>query len=344
MANRGLRIAVSLLAAAFFLFLFFRKLDLAQIARHMGEARPFWMIMAVACQGAHLLLRSTRWRLLLSPMKPGIRLYSLFSTTAIGYLLSFVFFRIGEVLRPLMLASRERISGSGALATCVLERLMDLLSVMLLFGFYLIFLFRMPAGGTGAVDMEQVRSAGLMAGVLALASFPILYLMVHYRHRLFDALDRRFAGKNALLPRLLHSFLGGFDVVKGGKVFTLAWAQSIAIWLVITLSIWCSLRAFDLGLSFGDSLMMLALLNIGIAVPTPGAVGSYEYMGQLGLENIFGVEPNRAAAAILVTHALAIGPVIIIGILLVWKEGMSLAGLTRMPQQPAAPGGAEPVP
>ncbi len=344
MASRGLRIALSIVAAAIFLFLFFRKLDLAEIARHMGEARPIWMVLAIACQGLHLLLRSTRWRLLLSPLKPDIRFYGLFSATAIGYLLSFVFFRIGEVLRPIMLAQREGISKTGALATCVLERLMDLLSVVLLFGFYLIFLFRMPAAGTGAVDMEQVRRAGLTVGALALLSFPILYLVVHYRHRIFAALDRRGGGGTSLLPRLLHSFLGGFDVVRGGRVFTWAWLQSIAIWVVITLSIWCSLQAFDLGLSPGDCLMMLALLNIGIAVPTPGAVGSYEYMGQLGLVDIFAVEPNRAAAAILVTHALAIGPVIIVGILLVWKEGMSLAGLTRIPAGSAAPGSPEAAP
>jgi uncharacterized membrane protein YbhN (UPF0104 family) len=115
-----------------------------------------------------------------------------------------------------------------------------------------------------------------------------------------------------------------------------AWAQSYAIWIAIAATIWASLKAFDLDLRFVDSLFMLALLNIGIAAPTPGGVGSYEYMGQLGLVEVFGVEPNRAAAAILVTHAFAIGPVILLGIVLLWREGLSVRSLVRSPQEAGA--------
>src|SRR5262245_7471450 len=224
MNKRGLRIALSFLAAAVFLYLFFRKLELGLVLEHMKQARPEWLAMAVLFQLVHLTLRSLRWRNLLTPMKERIGFYNLFATTAIGYLLSFVFFRVGEVLRPMMLGQRERISKSGALATCVLERLMDSLTVALLFGVYLIFLFNPPAAGTGTLDMRQVRQGGMLLGLGTLAVFPVLYLLVHYRQRIFERLDRR-SGSDALLPRLLHSFLGGFDAVKSGRVFALAWAQ-----------------------------------------------------------------------------------------------------------------------
>jgi uncharacterized protein (TIRG00374 family) len=126
--------------------------------------------------------------------------------------------------------------------------------------------------------------------------------------------------------------------MKGLAPLTLAWAQSFTIWVAVAASIWASLAAFGLDLRFVDSLFMLALLNIGIAAPTPGGVGSYEYMGQLGLVQVFGVEPNHAAAAILVTHAFSIGPVIVLGIGLLWREGLSMRALTSMPSE--APGAA----
>jgi len=333
MNKRGLRIALSFLAAAVFLYLFFRKLELGRVLEHMRSARLEWLALAVVFQLVHLTLRTLRWRVLLTPMKRGVGFYNLFATTAIGYLLSFVFFRVGEVLRPMMLGQREKISKSGALATCVLERLMDSLSVALLFGVYLIFLFDPPGGGTGALPMRQVRQGGLILGLGTLAIFPLLYLLVHYRQRIFERLDRRSGSANALLPKLLHSFLGGFDAVKDGRVFALAWLQSIAIWLVITGSIWASLQAFDLSVGYGDSLVMMGLLTIGIAAPTPGGMGSYEYLGQLGLVSLFGVESNRAAATILVTHAFAIGPVIIIGIILLWKEGLSFRSLSAFTRE-----------
>ncbi|HZI93651.1 MAG TPA: lysylphosphatidylglycerol synthase transmembrane domain-containing protein [Patescibacteria group bacterium] len=333
MKKRGLRITLSFLAAAVFLYLFFSKLELGRVVEHVRSAKVGWLAAAVAFQMAHLTLRSLRWQILLAPMKRRVSFYNVFSTTAIGYLLSFIFFRVGEVLRPMMLGQREKISKSGALATCVLERLMDSLSVALLFGIYLIFLFDPPATGTGALPMREVRQAGLVLGLGTLAIFPLLYLLVHFRQRLFEWLDRRSGGADSLVPRMLHSFLGGFDAVKDGWIFALAWVQSIGIWLVITGSIWASLRAFDLGVGFGDSLFMMGLLTIGIAMPTPGGVGSYEYLGQLGLVNVFGIESNHAAATILVTHAFAIGPVIVIGIILLWREGVSFRSLSEFTRE-----------
>ena len=327
--KRGLRIAFSFILAVFLLWLFFRKLEFRHVLDGMKEARPAWLALAVVMQLVHLTVRSLRWRLLLSPLKERIGFYNLFSTTAIGYLLSFVLFRVGEVVRPFMLGDREGISKSGALATCVLERLMDFLTVAFLFGVFMIVLFQPPAVPSGELDLEQVRTAGLWFGVVTVASFPLLYVMVHFRQRIFEFFDRSM-GREALLPRILHGFLGGFDAMKGGRLFTFAWVQSFVVWLAITASIWASLEAFDLRVGFGDSLLMLALLTFGIAIPTPGAVGSYVYFGQLGLTEFFGIEANRAAATILVTHAFAIAPVILIGIVFLWRDGLSVRSLSKM--------------
>src|SRR5688572_6574804 len=173
--KRALRVIVSFVAAAAFLGLFFWKLDARVVLRHMADAHPAWLGAVLVLQGVHLVLRTLRWRILLAPMKRRIGFYNLFSTTAIGYLLSFVFFRIGEVLRPVMLAQREGIQKSGAIATCVLERLMDALAIALLLGVYLLFFFQPPAAGTGTLDMGQVRSAGIAVGALMMAGFPVLF-------------------------------------------------------------------------------------------------------------------------------------------------------------------------
>ena len=334
MVTRGLRLLVSFLLAATFLYLFARNLDFGQLIAHAREARLEWLLLAVLFQVVHVAIRCFRWRILLTPLKPGVGMYSLLSTTSIGYLVTVVLpGRLGEVLRPMMLGHREGISKTGAIATCVLERLMDALSVALLLGVYLVFFLEVPAAGTGNLDLGQVRAAGLALGFGTLALFPILYVVVHYRHRIFDGLQRRSRKPDALLPRTLHAFLGGFDAVKGGGVFTLAWLQSIAVWLAITGSVWASMEAFDLGLSLPDSLLMMALLTIGIAVPTQGGVGTYEYAGKLGLVDFFGVEPNKAAAAILVTHVFAVGPIMLAGAILLWKEGLTFRSLSRLTRE-----------
>lgn len=326
--KRFLKIAGSVALAVLLLWLFFRRLDFGQILAHIREAEPAWLGLSVVMQACHLTIRSLRWRTLLTPMKKKIGFYNLFSTTAIGYMLSFLLFRIGEVVRPLLLGQRERISKSGALATCLLERLMDFLTVALLLGIYLIFRFDAAAPQVAGLDIAQLRITGLIFGVVTVACFPVLYVIVHFRQRLFAFFDRRM-GSDAALPRLVHAFLGGFDAVKGVRLLTLAWLQSFGVWLSIAGAIWASLRAFNLGVDFMDSFLMVALLAFGIAVPTPGGAGSFEYLGQLGLQ-FFGVSPNQAAAAIIVTHVTSIAPVMLVGMLLIWKDGLSLKGLTGM--------------
>src|SRR5262245_38496979 len=82
-------------------------------------------------------VRAWRWRHLLAPVRERIGLYNLTSTTIIGFMVSFLVpMRLGEVVRPVLLARRERFSSSAAIATIALERLFDALTVMSL---YLVF-------------------------------------------------------------------------------------------------------------------------------------------------------------------------------------------------------------
>ena len=329
--KRTLKIAFSLVVAGVLLYLFFRKVDPAELGANIRQADPLWLVISMLLQALHLVIRAVRWRALLSPIKKRIGFYNLFSTTAIGYMLSLLFFRVGEVVRPMILGQRENISRTGALATCVLERLMDFFVVALLFGLYLMTGFEPPSHAPAGLDIGQLRAVGLIFGIGTLACFPILYVIVHYRRPLTALLERRM-GDDAAVPRLLHAFLGGFDAVRGGRLLTLAWVQSLLVWLTIAAAIWAALRAFALDIGFLDSFFIMGLLAFGIAVPTPGGVGSFEYLGGLGLE-FLGVAPNVAAASILVTHVVSIAPVMVIGFVLLWRDGLSLRGLSRIGEE-----------
>ena len=74
------------------------------------------------------------------------------------------------------------------------------------------------------------------------------------------------------------------------------------------------------------------------ALTNSGTLGvATSNLGQLGLVSLFGVESNRAAATILVTHAFAIGPVILIGLILLWKEGLSFRSLSEFTREADKP-------
>src|SRR5262249_31427940 len=125
--------------------------------------------------------------------------------------------------------------------------------------------------------------------------------------------------------KIFHNIVDGFEILEGGWTFLLAWAWSFAIWLIIAFSIWFSVKAFGIDISLPGSLLMMAALTFGIAIPTPGGVGGYELLGQQALVLFFGVDPSRAAAAVLVMHVFAISPSILMGFVFLWREGLSFS-------------------
>ena len=79
------------------------------------------------------LFRVERWRHLLAPIGH-TRFKNAFRATVMGFAANALMpGRVGEVLRPYVLARREQLSATAAFATVVIERLLDLLLVFLFF-------------------------------------------------------------------------------------------------------------------------------------------------------------------------------------------------------------------
>ncbi len=94
------------------------------------------------------LVRAERWQYLLDPLGP-TRFWVVFRATVIGFGASAVLpARAGEVIRPYLLARREGLSATAAFATIVVERILDLVAVLLLMAAFLM-LVRPGSRGAG---------------------------------------------------------------------------------------------------------------------------------------------------------------------------------------------------
>lgn len=300
------------------------------------------LILAALAQVLHVALRAARWRIMLDPMKSRIGFYNLFSTVSIGYMVTMLLpGRIGEVLRPVMLARRERISVSGTLATVFLERILDGICILALVVVYL-FLSTGPAEeGTRSATDGSAGNWGAVIGGLMILALAVLWAFVHYRTKVAALLEWIYPESRpggGAIHKIFHGVVDGFAVLKGGKALIGVWAYTFAIWCLIAFSIWFSLLAFEIRIPLTGSFLMQAALAFGIAIPTQGGVGTYEYFGQQALAIFFGVDESRAGAAVLVLHIFAISPTILLGLFFVWKEGLSFRGLTAQAKtvEPAA--------
>jgi uncharacterized protein (TIRG00374 family) len=316
--------AVVALALAL-VWLFFRGADLGAIRASLLAARPGLVLAAVMVTLVTYFLRAARWRVLLSPLgRPS--LWNCFSTTVIGFMVNFLVppGRLGEVARPYLLARREGFSASGAFATILLERILDLVTVVLLIGLWLA-VGTLPTRSAEALEALKIGGlVGLAAAVIALGT---MSLFARYPEaslaratRVLSILPQRF---QQVAIRFLATFTTGLGVLADAAGFAKAASLSVLLWVNVCFAFWIGARALSVHFGFGQTFLVIGFLTVGVAVPTPGGIGGYHVMGALALTSMFGTDESAARAVALVNHAIAFLPVTFLGIVLFAKAGLS---------------------
>jgi glycosyltransferase 2 family protein len=316
---------IALLTAGL-LWMFFRQVDLDQAWRAVTRAH-LWMIgLAVGVTFLTYTVRAIRWRILLAPVGP-VRLRTAFRTTVIGFTALFLLpGRVGEVLRAYLVARHEGLNATSTFATVIVERLLDMATVLLLFGVAL------PLAG---VDVgPEIRWAGGIAALGAVGAFGLLFLFAGHPERLgrmAGRLGRRLPARVAeALARVVRTFAEGLAVMRSPSHLAAAALWSVPVWLSISLGIWVASHAFDLRVSFTGSFIVVGYLAVGVSVPTPGGAGGFHYFYLVALTNFFGADKDVAAAAAIVLHLMSFVPVSIAGLVFMWQDGLTLGRLRTM--------------
>ena len=318
-----------LAVAAVLLALFLRNVDLVRVMGEIARARPEWLALSLATMFLNLAIRAYRWQYLLHPLGD-VTFGSAFRATAVGFAASTVLpARAGEVIRPYFLARHEHMSATGAFATIILERLLDTVTVLILLASY-VFIFDRELSLTNPVALSWLKWSGGIAGGIALASLVILFILAGDPERLGRATERlarvipSFA---AAIARVAEKFARGLGAIRSPRRLLVALLWSFPLWLAIAAGIWTAAVAFQLAVPFSGSFLIVALLVLGVAVPTPGAVGGFHAAFRYGATTFFGAPDDAAVGAAIVLHLLSIGPSLLLGLYFAAQVGMNL---TRM--------------
>lgn len=334
--RQALRIAAGALVGVLLLALFFRGVDFGALRGAFRRAEPLHLAAVAALTLVMYAARSWRWGFLLAPLTRA-RFADLFSATAVGFMSGLVIPRAGEVVRPYLIARRQGVRASAAFASIILERLIDLIVVLLLFGLYL-YVLPLPEQQTRGPLLHGLKIAGALAAFGALAVLGVLIAFQVAGERALRPIDRLLG----LLPQRLarplsqmaRHFSEGLAVLRApaGHLAAL-FAQSLLVWLLIALSLWVGNLAFGIRLPFHSTFLMLGFLTVGVAVPTPGMVGGFHESYLLALTQAFGVDRETAAAAGIASHALTNLPVLLTGLALLPREGLTFGKVAHMTEE-----------
>ena len=335
---------IVVVAAAFALLaLFLRNVDLWRVGAEIVRARPEYLALSLATMPLNLAIRSYRWQYLLEPLGP-TRFGNAFRATAVGFAASSVLpARAGEVIRPYFLARHEagaeRMSATGAFATIILERLLDVITVLTLLASY-VFVFGRGLRATNPIAFAWLSGLAGLGAVAACGVLAVLMLLARDPQRL-GHFTRRVAhvvpSLAARIAGVVERFARGLGIVRrpGRLVVALLW--SFPLWLTIGAGLWAGATAFRLDIPFTGTFPIIALLAIGVAVPTPGAVGGFHAAFRYGATVLFGAPDAAAVGAAIVLHLFSVVPVLLLGLVFAAQAGLSMQGMQRLAAQ-AEPG------
>src|SRR5258706_5253236 len=276
--SRTLRVVVSLALAAGLLALFLRNVDFAAVGRAIANAHLGWLAFGTVVSILVVLLRAWRWIRLLGRVGRPTFLQA-FSATCIGFAATTLLpARAGEVVRPVALSRSARLPFAPLLASIGLERLLDLVVVLALFVVYALGGWAPVAmGGSELTRFALLRRSAIVLGAATLLGLAFLAFLAARP----DVSERATAPFLRLVPErlraraaaIVRSFIEGLGALRTPGDVAVVAISSFALWLLVTVQIYATLRPFDLDLPFPLSSFLLPWFVIGLAIPTPGGVG-----------------------------------------------------------------------
>ena len=337
-------IAISIVTLAFFIF----TADPRRMLEALSGANYWFTIPAVGMYLLSVYFRSLRWTVMLRHLKP-VTTMRLYPVVTIGYMANNLLpMRLGELVRSYYVGEREGINKPAALATVLVERIFDALT--LLFFVAVVALF-FPV--TGLVQSFGERF-GVPEVVLILGftlpfvtAFGALVLLAFYpeRAQAFALLIARPLPDRlkSMADSLTGMLLQGLEPLREPRKLAVLFVLSIPIWLTEAAVFWIMAFPFgihethaDLWEMAANMVLVTSITNIGASVPAaPGGLGLFEIIARetLVLSPLSAAERPAAAGFAVVVHAVILLPMIILGQVFLWTAHVSLRRLSREGQR-----------
>jgi len=314
---------------AIFIFWFFgRNLNWQEVIQSLRKANAVYLILAtlVICFG--YLLRAVRWKVLLAPITE-TSLKELFATTTVGYAAVFLIGRAGEIVRPMWLPMRDpKVRPSAALVTLGIERVFDLASLICFFSLNL-FWFNIPSGRES--EFAYIKLVGNLMLIGVIVGFAALFVYHKFSAMFIVWAEKRIdkswmpARVGRVILSILKQLAMALKILKDWREIAAIIFWTILLWLSIAVPTWFVLLAFDLPLSFSDSLFIMGWAAIGSIVPTPGGAAGAFHAATAGGLIFLNIDAEPAAATSIAMHLVYFAPAVFFGLYYFLHGDMSLA-------------------
>lgn len=332
MGRMVLKTGLSILLGAGMVYLAFRGEDWGAVQAGMHAVD--WSLLGayLALFGAAHVLRILRWGILVRALGP-LTWRKVGAIGAFGYLcITALPLRLGEFVRPVLVRGEGGITASGALATVVVERVID---GVLFVGLFFVFISLLPPTGHDAVELVKVGAygAGLFFGGLLIVLIAA-YVKRDATVRLLTRIGNRIhTGLTTKAIGLLDAFLDGLKVLPDRKRLAGFLGITAVYWVLQGVGIKVMAEACQIhDMTWIGGFALLTVLVVGIMVPAgPGFAGSFELAVKASFALLVLSDESRSMIVVftIVLHVAQVGVQLLFGLLVLLTGEVDFAKLRR---------------
>ena len=299
------------------LWLAFRTVSFSKLRDDLIGADYSWILLSLLFGFIAYLSRARRWVILIKPLGHHPGFWNTFHSLMLGYLANLALPRVGEITRCVALGKKEKIPVDQLLGTVVVERTIDLFSLLTIMVALLL------TSGSSIKEylnkaiiipfrekvLSVFGSVWILWALLIVLSLVTLWLLVKYKRELRRI---RFFSKMFDIARGVLNGLKTILKLKNNKEFIF---HTVFIWLNYALMTWVVVFSLESTshLSFWNSIFILVIGGLAMSAPVQGGMGAFHYFVSRGIAFVEEVSIEDASAYAILTHESQLILVLILG-------------------------------
>jgi uncharacterized protein (TIRG00374 family) len=288
----------------------FSQISINELVSKYSNINLIYILLALIAFAIGYAVRIERWRSMLVLDNPNLKwstcLYPFMICVAANNLLPL---RAGDLLRAFRFNQLLNIYYSASVATLIVERLLDLLMLLILFGITLMIFGNESLGliGLGGASLFIFAAFFLLVFLL-----PVLFKPIFLS--LFSCVFRGTPKIKASLLKNIEAIFILFEKLAKGRALMRLFLLTVLAWTAEGIVFWICAIAFPT-ISFPyASWLALPLGSLATIIPsTPGYIGTFDYFTAQAM-TLLGNDVNDAIAYAFLVHAVLWLPATLVGI------------------------------
>lgn len=257
------------------LCLTFKNVDVAQTWQKIKNANWVWVWLSIICSIAAYFSRAYRWNMLIETAGFKPRLIASVYAVCIAYFANLALPRMGEITRCGTLSKKENIPFDVLLGTVIIERVIDVLTLLLAMVFLFIWQYDMMFEffTNHVLSNKSFEFSWGYALLILIAITAVGFITYKW--------FRQRGNKTAVkLLGFLNGLVTGLKSVKKINNVWLFVFHSAFIWLLYLMMVYFGFKALDSTtmLGFNAALFVLVAGGLGMTAPVQGGIGAYHLL------------------------------------------------------------------